>query len=859
MTINKNTNLEFSMQQSTEKGSVFTNFYTEDIGSASIRIRLSTDGYYINLTELDLKPSLFLFHEDGSIFEINEFVNVMPEKGLIQYNLADNVIRHAGRVKAKMFLKNAEKSLHVANFDFIIKDSGIAGAVEKEIDVIVIEDTIRKIIEEEALELLGDGFKEEVLEDFKVYVVGNKEDFQGAQGEQGPQGPKGDKGDIGLTGPRGSQGPKGEQGIPGPQGATGPQGEQGLRGPQGVKGAQGDRGLQGEQGIQGVKGDKGDPGEIPNTDRWQKYKLTNDEGKYEEISLYNSVTSLYNLTPGNFYTTNTPIDNASSTTGFLKVEKNASDSATHITFKPENSQEVWVKTYKGSWSDWKDISENKKIEDIKRSVEPNFHNMNILNKLPLRFDGYDTLVTSSGNTYYYPQGLALDENYLYVLFSPTGSGNARRLIVMYDRIDNSVVTKFYAGKAGGESIHVEKEGNKTFLYAKTDSSSIGKFDISSIPADMSEKSPVETFNVGLNYVFAKNGNEWIIEQDSPTRSASTTRELFAIYDSGLTKARRYFTVDPTVGGLWGMEYNYDTPKRQGMVGLNGNLYQVSGGNYYIGNDYTTYRAQGVQLLSSNGHISKNYAYNPNELANHLTEQGEKVTRIEHESGFVYNGKIYALVVYNFEVPNTNGSDHRFCLVEYGSKDAEKTMGKSGEVIVSRNDDPFMPAVKGKLTNEYNGTPITTMKDLVKYMFNANRSEVLFYSSDVTMKDEAGVDIPGGVTVRVTSAKIGIYWIEYMQNRQSRKVLLTYVGSTGEYKIYNQNLDQSKSNVDLNTFLETANFYVTNSTNGPGGSAHGFVESRSTGTNAQQIFRPYNAATRYFRYYASGAWSEWATI
>ena len=239
MTINKNTDLEFSLQEETEKGGVYTNFYTEDKGSASIRIRLSSNGYYLDLTKIDLEPVLFLFHEDGSVFEIKDFINVMPEKGLIQYNLTDNVIAHAGKVKAKMFLKNAEKSVHLANFDFSIKDSGIAGAVEKEISVVVIEDTIRKIIEEESLELLGDGFKEEVLGDFKTYVVANKEDFQGAQGEKGIQGPKGDKGDIGLTGPRGPQGPKGDQGIAGPQGLKGEQGLIGPQGPQGPKGEDG--------------------------------------------------------------------------------------------------------------------------------------------------------------------------------------------------------------------------------------------------------------------------------------------------------------------------------------------------------------------------------------------------------------------------------------------------------------------------------------------------------------------------------------------------------------------------------------------------------------------------------------------
>ena len=147
MTINKNTDLEFSLQQNTEKGGVYTNFYTEDKGSASIRIRLSSNGYYLDLTKTDLKPVLFLFHEDDSIFEIRDFINVMPDKGLIQYNLSDNVIAHAGKVKAKLFLKNTEQSVHVANFTFDIKDSGIEGAVEKEISVNLVDDAVRRIIE----------------------------------------------------------------------------------------------------------------------------------------------------------------------------------------------------------------------------------------------------------------------------------------------------------------------------------------------------------------------------------------------------------------------------------------------------------------------------------------------------------------------------------------------------------------------------------------------------------------------------------------------------------------------------------------------------------------------------------------
>lgn len=833
-----------------------TQFYTEDKGTTAIRIFLNWQDKRVNFNEIDMVPKLDIFHRDGSIF-LDEPVRIINrELGVIQYNLPDNVIKHAGYATGRLFLVNNDESVDVASFNFLIKDSGIDGAIEKEITINLVEDTVKRIIKEESLHLLDENFKSEVFNGFQQYTIDHPEEFQGIQGEQGepgpegPVGPKGDKGEPGNDGPEGIQGPQGERGLEGPQGTRGLQGEQG---PKGDKGDIGPAGPQGERGPAGV---------LPDTENWQKYKLTPDDGILTASSLSGDLESLHSLPTGFYYRTGIPITGVgqSSTAGFLTVLEGYNGTAKHIIFRPYNSKQQFIKRFYNNWSDWENATEDTaRVDNIEKNMEQNFRSVKVLNKIPLRFSGYDALVTSSGNTYYYPQGLALDNEYLYVLFSPTGSGDARRLVVIYNRTTNAEVRKFYAGNAGGESIHVEKEGSKRYLYAKASGSTMGKYDITTLPAEMSEKTPMTTYNVGLNYCFAKNNNDWIIEQDSPTRSAATTREMFGIYNNDFSKVKRYFSIDPSVGGFWGMNLNFDTPKRQGVVALNGNLFQVVGGNYFIGNDYTTYRAQGVQLLSSDGAISENYAYNPNELATYLTQQGETVTRIEHESGFVYDGKIYALVVYNFEVSNASGSEHRFCLVEYGAKDAPITMGQSGEIIASRNTDPYMPPINGKLVNEYNGTPITTMKDLVKYMFHSNRSEVLFYSSDVTMKDENGTNLGGGITVRVTSAKIGIYWIEYMQNRQSRRVLLTYVDSSNTYTIYNQNAEPAKSNINLNTFLETASFYVTNSTNGPTGSAHGFVESRNTGTNGQQIFRPYNVPDRYFRYYTGGTWSEWIKI
>ena len=46
----------------------------------------------------------------------------------------------------KLFLENGTESVHVANFYFVIKDSGVTGAVGKEIHVDFLEDMVKETI-----------------------------------------------------------------------------------------------------------------------------------------------------------------------------------------------------------------------------------------------------------------------------------------------------------------------------------------------------------------------------------------------------------------------------------------------------------------------------------------------------------------------------------------------------------------------------------------------------------------------------------------------------------------------------------------------------------------------------------------
>ena len=183
MEIYKNKDIEANInERGVDLGNINVNFYTEDNGVASIRIKIKKqDGTSVNFNETDMLPRLDLYAKDGSIFK-NEPVNiVLPEYGFIQYKVSDYVIRHEGKMDCKLFLENDTESVHVANFYFVIKDSEITGAIGKEIKVELLEDIVYKILNEHV-----DKFKGE----------------KGDTGEQGIQGDKGDKGDTVLAPPR---------------------------------------------------------------------------------------------------------------------------------------------------------------------------------------------------------------------------------------------------------------------------------------------------------------------------------------------------------------------------------------------------------------------------------------------------------------------------------------------------------------------------------------------------------------------------------------------------------------------------------------------------------------------------------
>ncbi len=179
-------------------GDIGCRFYTEDENTAYVRIGINDEKGRINFKESNLTPKLHLFLEDGSIFKNEPVLTDDNVKGFLTYKIPKNVIKHVGMVRCKLFLENDHERIHVANFHFYIIDSGIDNAVQKEVSITLVEDTVKRIIRTSASELLGDDFKETLNTTAKQYIADNADKFKGERGERGEKGEAGERGAEGI-------------------------------------------------------------------------------------------------------------------------------------------------------------------------------------------------------------------------------------------------------------------------------------------------------------------------------------------------------------------------------------------------------------------------------------------------------------------------------------------------------------------------------------------------------------------------------------------------------------------------------------------------------------------------------------
>lgn len=90
---------------------------------------------------------------------------------------------------------------------------------------------------------------------------------------------------------------------------------------------------------------------------WQKYKLTNDDGKSHKLfnAELDNPDFLSNLKTG-FYYCPSPTGSPLGKSGFLEVYEYSNNIVKHVFFRPFNLNRIFMKNCHISWSDWKEIT-----------------------------------------------------------------------------------------------------------------------------------------------------------------------------------------------------------------------------------------------------------------------------------------------------------------------------------------------------------------------------------------------------------------------------------------------------------------------------------------------------------------------
>lgn len=92
---------------------------------------------------------------------------------------------------------------------------------------------------------------------------------------------------------------------------------------------------------------------------WQKFKLTNDDGKSHKLvnAELDNPDFLSNLNPG-FYYCASPTGSPLNKSGFLEVYEYANNIVKHVLFRPFNLNRIFMKNCHITWSDWEEITNN---------------------------------------------------------------------------------------------------------------------------------------------------------------------------------------------------------------------------------------------------------------------------------------------------------------------------------------------------------------------------------------------------------------------------------------------------------------------------------------------------------------------
>lgn len=403
----------------------------------------------------------------------------------------------------------------------------------------------------------------------------------------------------------------------------------------------------------------------------------------------------------------------------------------------------------------------------------------VFKELPLRFADYQTIVNNEAVTYIYPQSFTIDwqSNEIFLVYSPTGGTSSKRWIVVFDLNSASYKRVFSAGNGGGEGIVIKYEPEGRFLYVKSSGRSLGKYNINTLPTNLSTLTPVAQYDVGLHYEFTYRNGTWMVEQGGAVTGNYIRRTLFNLYndDFQLTGTINFNISDGGFGE--GDYYNY-LPKRQGIALGDSEIYQAIGGAALKSDQVDMpIKYQGIKVYNQSGKFQSEGIMHHVKMMEVLEQHGYTCERVENEGVHVDpDDNVYTMFVYQGRFTTTSNQEGILIFAEFNNEldaidftTAATTYQNFDEKALSAST--FPRSADGDMYHPLTGAKLDSFNKICDFMAQGNVPRFSFYSSATSVVDISGVAVPATTLVIINNSNNETFFVEYLGDPNNKRYMI----------------------------------------------------------------------------------------
>ena len=430
----------------------------------------------------------------------------------------------------------------------------------------------------------------------------------------------------------------------------------------------------------------------------------------------------------------------------------------------------------------------------------NIFKKRIIHEFPVRFIGYAEVIVAEGYEILFPQGMAIHKNELYIIYGGANPSNVGigSYVVVYNIETGVQITSFDLNIATyGEGIVVKEEGAVRYLYARHSTNTIGKWDITTLPAEQAGITVDSTFDIGLNSFFTWNdASDTFTVQKANDDASISARHKFIKYDSDFNFKSN---VNLSRQDVWTLDANYidDGLKGQGFTHYNGGYAVGYGATYIKGTSSNVADTSGLALFSPDGVKVANGNIDPAKFIDILEDElGVSIDLIECEALAEYKNALYGLYVTRSHSYTGSESGLLFMQELVGDIDCSNIATEERLSIDNVVKEGIIDYRTSGIHNPITDVVFNTLEEVFVYMFQANITTYGFYTTGSTITDINSNVFPSGSFVKIDTGNYYSFSVEVLATNVSYKLWIS--GGFGSFT-------QTDPIVSIgNTFTPTGN-------------------------------------------------------